>query len=112
MKTKTIKVQAAQGDVLFRKRAQPIPADATKQKRGEIIVAHSETGHHHVAQGPALQFFTSKDPLISFLRVPKHADIVHKRDFDTHEGFRLDAGDWDVVRQREWTPEGLRRVED
>ncbi len=99
---KTVTTQAFQGDVMFRKRATAIPAEASKAPEGkEIVVAHSETGHHHVAEGAGLQFFTSQDPRIMFLRVEDHADIVHKRDYHTHETIRLDKGDWDIVRQRE-----------
>jgi len=102
---KNVTIQAFQGDVMFRKRTAPIPTDAKQQATEEIIVAHSETGHHHVAEA-------TMDPRLSFLSVPKYADIVHKRDFDTHETIRLDAGDWDVVRQKEWFPEGVRTVAD
>lgn len=96
---KIVTTQAFQGDVMFRK-ATGIPTGATRRD-GEIIVAHSETGHHHVAEGANLQFFMTLDPRIAFLRVPDFADIVHKRDFHTHETIRLDKGDWEVVRQRE-----------
>jgi hypothetical protein len=48
----TVKTIGAQGDVLFRRVAK-IPDNATLQQRhGAIVVAHSETGHHHVIASP------------------------------------------------------------
>lgn len=111
---KNVTSQAFQGDVMFRKRVEPIPVDARLQPSPAdgIVVAHSETGHHHVAEGRDLSTFSTTDPRFSFLRVPEFANIIHRRDFDTHEPLRLDAGDWDVVRQREHRPEGWQTVAD
>lgn len=109
------KKMAAQGDVLFR-RVDKLPDGAKESKRAkEVTVAHSETGHDHVAVsvGEWLQFFAHPtDLLVSYLRVDTKADVIHKREFDTHETIRLDAGIWEIRRQREWAPEGWRRVED
>ena len=108
---KIVTSQAFQGDVMFRKRTEALPSNALKRPdAGEIVVAHSETGHHHVAQGPDISIFAfGHDPLRSILRVPTKADVVHRRDFDTHEALQLDAGDWDVVRQREYVGEEITR---
>lgn len=118
---KSIKNSAAQGDVIFRRVAK-IPDGAVEQsKKGGIIVAHSETGHHHIAEPAidgAVTLFSTQDPLVSYLRVSgEHTDIVHHRPYDTHETLRLlsdGAGEtiWEIGRQREYTPEGWRRVED
>ncbi len=111
---KTIENQGAQGDVLFR-RIEKVPAGATEQPRGKggLIVAHSETGHHHVIPDAGVAHFSnSKDALVSYLQVDTSADVVHLRAFDTHETLRLGAGAWEVRRQREHAPEGWRRVED
>jgi hypothetical protein len=110
---KTITTMAAQGDVMFRKVAS-IPSDAKEMKKGDqIVVGHSETGHHHVAVGDWLRWFQHpSDPTVAYLQVDTKADIVHHRDFDTHETVRLDAGNWEIRRQREWSPEGWRMVQD
>jgi hypothetical protein len=112
---KTIKKLGAQGDVLFR-RIDKLPADAVEQKRnGAVVVAHSETGHHHEVETLAVRHFerATRDPMICFLAVDgEFADVVHKRPFDTHETMRLTPGFWEVRRQEEYTPEGWRRVED
>lgn len=112
---KIIEKQGAQGDVLFR-RIKEIPPGLTEKPREKhgIVVAHSETGHHHIIPDAAVAHFmdTKGNGLISYLRVDTSADVVHLRPFDTHETIRLGAGAWEVRRQREYTPEGWRRVED
>jgi hypothetical protein len=106
---------AAQGDVLFR-RVENLPSGVVERARhGTIIVAHSETGHHHGIDDPSVRFFEmlTRDPMVCFLSVDgDFADVVHARPHDTHETLRLSRGHWEVRRQREWTPEGWRRVED
>lgn len=107
---KTVKQLAAQGDVMFR-RVDAVPKGLVADQPGEVVVAHSETGHHHVVEGKLVKLFR-KDPMICYLSLGADADVVHKRPFDTHETLRLGKGIWEVRRQREHTPEGWRRVED
>lgn len=119
---KSISKIGAQGDVLFR-RVDALPPNAAEVPRnGPIVVAHSETGHHHTVDHKALRHFeVPGDPLVCYLRmddgieIDGGADVVHHRSWDTHETMRLlgEAGAiWEVRRQREWSPEGWRRVED
>lgn len=111
---KTIERIAFQGDVCF-VRVAAIPSDATEQSRtGPLVVAHSETGHHHTIDGEARLFAAAeRDPLVCYLQIDgAFADAVHHRSWDTHETIRLDRGAYKVVRQREYTPEGWRRVLD
>jgi hypothetical protein len=104
-----------QGDVAFI-RVKKLPSDVVEQpQEGLVIVAHSETGHHHaIAQGEAkLLEKIQRDPLTCYLQIDgEFADVVHHREHDTHETVRLLHGLWEVRRQEEWTPEGMRRVED
>lgn len=119
---KDISKIGAQGDVLFR-RVSAVPAGAVEVVRnGPLVVAHSETGHHHAIECKALSYFeVPGQSLVSYLRFEDGletvggVDVVHHRPWDTHETMRLlgKPGDvWEVRRQREWTPEGWRRVED
>ena len=118
---KEIKDMAAQGDCLFR-RVSAIPAGAVEvPRKGPIIVAHSETGHHHAIESVFVrQYDVPGNSLVSYLQMDvgltdAGADVVHHRPWDTHETLRLlgKPGDvWEVRRQREWSPEGWRRVED
>lgn len=110
-----IKKMAAQGDVLFR-RISRLPDGVVEQPRkGALVVAHSETGHHHSIHDLEVKLFerAERDPMICYLSVGGTcAEVVHHRPHDTHKTIGLIGGIWEVRRQREWTPEGLRRVED
>jgi hypothetical protein len=116
---KTFKKQAAQGDLLIRRvdliptTAKPSPADG-----GHYILSHSETGHHHViADRPDIKVYSTDDPLVSYLEVIEATDqaealIEHLRSYDTHESIAVTPGKYELRRQREYTPEGWRRVAD
>jgi hypothetical protein len=113
---KEIKSAGAQGDVLFvRINDSEMPSDAKPvQSTDRIIIAHSDNGHHHVVQAESAQLHeVPGDQFTRYLRVASaFADVVHQRPFDTHETVRLSQGTWMVRRQREYTPDGFRRVED
>lgn len=114
-----IQNMAAQGDVLFR-RVASLPAEARAQPRnGPLVVAHSETGHHHVIDSPDAQLFASENPFICYLRLETpFVDVVHQRSFHTHVTLRLlghpdgKPSYFEVRRQREHSPDGDRQVED
>lgn len=111
---KTVNVMAAQGDILLRKVAT-LPEGVTERPAtgGRHVVAHSETGHDHYLEAPGVTFYTSKDPLVGYLRIDgAWGDVLHARSFDTHETLRLTPGVWEVRRQREMTPEGWAQVTD
>jgi hypothetical protein len=106
---------AAQGDVLFR-RVDALPAHATRQRRnGPLVVAHSETGHHHVIHSPDVEFYRGADPLVCFLRFEcAFVEVAHLRAFHTHETLRLLGGEsvatcFEVRRQREHVPEAWKQ---
>ena len=103
----------AQGDLIIR-RVKKLPPEAKPEERkSRLVLAHSETGHHHAIDEDGCVRYSYKDPLVCYLRIDaEHADLVHHRPFDTHETIRLLKGTYEVRRQREWTPEGWRRVED
>lgn len=116
---KTFKNQAAQGDLLIRRiNALPGGAKPVAAEKGHFVVAHSETGHNHViAARPNVALFTTGDPMVSYLQVVEATDatetlLEHLRSYDTHETISIPPGVYEVRRQREYTPEGWRRVED
>lgn len=120
---KTIKDRGAQGDVMFR-RIATLPDDAVPVPPATAahIVTHSETGHHHVVQDMTCGLYSHpKSALIGYLQLGDGcaeiggADVIHQRPWDTHEVLRLlgQPGDiFEIRRQREWAPEGWRRVQD
>lgn len=113
--TKQFNKMAAQGDVMFIK-VDSIPNGLKKHapENGKIIVTHSETGHHHVIDaGAAEMLIDETNEFIAYLKINKDCQIDHLRDHHTHESIAFNAGDLiEVRRQREYTPEGLRRAQD
>ena len=115
---KTFKTMCAQGDVLFRKQdalpkgAKPVAAI------NRVVLAHSETGHDHVmvldnvGGAPAVEHFSTDNPLVSWIRVNRPTALEHLRPYDTHEPIMFGPGVYEVRRQREYTAEGFRRVAD
>ena len=117
---KTFQKMAAQGDVCFVRRDKlPSGLVPTAPVDGRIIVTHSETGDGHVmvldraADTPAVRMYSdAKNPLIAWLEVNRPTALEHMRPHDTHAPILFGPGIYEVRRQREYTPEGFRRVED
>lgn len=113
---KTFSKQAAQGDLLL-VRVEGLPAglERVEAEGGGYVVAHSETGHHHtVFAAPGVEYYrVPTDPMTCYLSVGgAGVELVHHRPHDTHESIQLSGGTYLLRRQREWTPEGLRMVQD
>lgn len=120
---KTAQRMAAQGDVLFRT-VPKVPKGFTEvPRKGPAVVAHSETGHHHVVEDQTARLFEAPgNSLVAYLQLGSISepmgggcDVLHQRPFDTHETLRLLGmpGDvWEIRKQREHAPEGWRRVQD
>jgi hypothetical protein len=111
---KTFEKTCAQGDVYI-ERIDTLPAGtvAVAPENGKLIVTHSETGHHHVMNADAVTMHRLPNSIMDcFLVVEKPAALEHLRPHDTHETIGLAPGVYKVRRQREYTPEGFRRVED
>lgn len=111
---KTFDKCAAQGDILIIK-IESLPDDVIKNKpdNNKHIVAHSETGHHHTIKSHGVDFYNAaNDSMIMYLVVKEQAELIHNRSFDTHESISFAPGIYEVRRQREYIPNGWRRVED
>lgn len=111
---KTITTMGAQGDLLLR-RVEDAPTGTPREpEAGRHVLAHSETGHHHWIKAiPGAEVWDHPtDPLVAYLRLSEATDLIHARPWDTHETLHVPAGTWEVRRQREYTPDGWRRVED
>lgn len=117
---KTFTKSAAQGDVCFVRRDRlPEGLQHVSAVDGRIVVTHSETGHDHVMEldaedeAPAVRMYADREnPLIAWLEVNRPTALEHCREFDTHEPILFNPGVYEVRRQREYTPEGFRRVVD
>jgi hypothetical protein len=103
-----------QGDVCIY-RVSEIPTHATKvvAEDGTFVIAHSETGHHHIVNERGAQLLIDHtNTFIAWLDVAEPTVLEHLRSFDTHEPYRLEPGKYEIRRQREHTPEGWRRAAD
>jgi hypothetical protein len=104
-----------QGDVSFT-RIDKIPEGLKRlePENGHLIVAHSETGHHHafLMNDDVEVLEDPNDPLVAYLDVKAPVDLDHHRQYDTHTTVRFDPGLYKINRQKEHTPEGWRRVAD
>lgn len=101
-----------QGDVLIVP-VDSIPESAKPVKRdnGRVVLAYGEvTGHAHALRERRVQLLSengSRD--ICYLRVScPEAFLRHEE----HREIRLPAGNYKIVRQREYTPEAIRNVAD
>lgn len=106
---------AIQGDIaICNIGSLPPNVTAVKPENNIYILAHSETGHHHVVPATNTQVFADLDnELISYLVVEEDdIKLTHNRTYDTHETISFDVGVYRINRQREYTPEGYRRVAD
>lgn len=117
MNRRDITLSGCQGDVgFFRVDSVPDGFAPAKPEAGKHIIAHSETGHHHVVDASDAIRFEGADPLRAYLKLESDcADVVHLRSFDTHGTVSLGGGKgaiWEVRRQREWDPAGERRAAD
>lgn len=92
-----------------------------KLENDQLILGHSETGHHHVLEcvKPNVHISKAAQALIDAandtfveLRLLEDCKLVHQRGTDTHAGFVLPAGDYIRGIREEQFPEGWRRVAD
>ncbi len=113
--TKTVTARPSfQGDLCIR-RIAALPPGLTPMRAegGVFILAHSETGHHHVVQERAARVFIDQtNAFIAYLQALAPTELEHLRSFDTHEPLLLEPGVYEVRRQREHVPEGWRRAAD
>jgi hypothetical protein len=92
-----------QGDVLITRIAR-LP-EGMNERQSKIILAGEGTRHaHRLLQGRVLE--DERGAL--FLEVLQHTHVVHEE----HNPLTLEPGYYQIIRQREYTPEAIRNVED
>ena len=106
----------AQGDLLLRK-CVTLPKEGLSErgpKNGAFILAHSETGHHHLMEAEGVKVYDSPDPFVSYMEVfaPKGVEVKHLRDWDTHEAVQVPRGTYEIRNQVQKSPTGWQRVAD
>lgn len=111
---RTFNTTCAQGDVYIHKiDSLPKGVVPVPPENGRLIVAHSETGHHHVMLAERTKMYRLPDSIMDIFLTVERGDVLeHLRPHDTHEPIAFGPGTYRVRRQREYTPKGFRRVED
>lgn len=102
-------MQFRQGDVmLVRVDSIPKTAQRAPAKNGRVILAEGEaTGHSHSIDASKAALFIDKNEQM-FLLAQDGCTLVHQE----HASINIDSGSYQVVRQREYEPEGIRNVMD
>jgi hypothetical protein len=108
----TKKQQYRQGDVLI-ERVSSLPKKLTKiaREHGRLILAHGEvTGHAHAISARNADLYSAVDAGdVTFLEI-REAMVALQH--DEHATINLPPGSYIVRRQREYSPEEIRRVAD
>lgn len=99
-----------QGDVLIKKVAS-MPADVKPvdfSKEGKVVLAYGEvTGHSH-ALGLSFASMFATESGSRFIEVKEGAQLVHEE----HATIIPEPGVYEVIQQREYSPEAIRNVQD
>lgn len=114
---RTFKNYAAQGEAFIRRIEKAEGNEVAPESNGQHIIAHSETGHHHVMNAANVTVLERTKDVpqgmkILNLIVDEPTALDHLRPTDTHDPIMFDPGHYEVRLQREYTPEGYRRVQD
>jgi hypothetical protein len=97
--------QYRQGDVYF-KEVKSIPAGGKVRKSGHILEGEV-TGHiHRIAELEAAEVLDCGEQMFLSVTAEGGVSIVH----EDHKTLDLPTGNYEVVRQREYSPEAIRNV--
>lgn len=101
------RVSYRQGDVLIR-RIDSLPKQKAVKRTSGVLVEGESTGHaHRVAELEKAEVLEIQNGL--YLHVGEEGvRIVHEE----HGDITLPPGDYEVIRQREYSPEAIRNVAD
>jgi hypothetical protein len=99
--------QFRQGDVLVQSTTENIEGEEVARENGKIVLAHGEaTGHCHAIASPSAKLFQGSGK--RFLSVAKTVTLEHQE----HDKITIPPGNYEVIRQREYSPEAIRNVAD
>lgn len=104
-----------QGDVLIRAIADTeVPAELkpVERDRGRVVLAYGEvTGHAHAITAPGARLFREPkaEKSRTFLRIVKTDALLRHEE---HAPVKLAPGAYEIIHQREYTPEEIRNVAD
>lgn len=102
-----------QGDVLVKRiKALPKNLKPAEPENGRFVLAHGEaTGHHHsFAISDRVAMFREDGSGGGLFLTVTGAPVALEH--QEHTALSVEPGHYEVVRQREYHPEAIRRVED
>lgn len=105
----------AQGDLTFVPTNEDVPEGAVllEPEDGSVMLAHSESGHHHVLEAPPTVAEVRRMGERLWLTIKQETQVRHvKTGDDAHLPIVIPPGRYRVHRGREMTPEGWARVTD
>ena len=97
-----------QGDVLIIPvRSIPEKLDPIDSEDGRVVLAHGEvTGHAHAIWAEGAALFRDPKLMAVFMRVSGDAPVALEH--EDHDSIMIPPGKYQVVRQREYSPEAVR----
>lgn len=103
---------ARQGDVLIVGiKAIPKAVEPVARENGRIILAHGEaTGHAHAIKDQRAALF--RDPKLAAIFMHVSGDGPVALEHDEHDTITIPPGNYQVVRQVEYSPTEIKNVAD
>lgn len=89
------------GEILLVPCAEPAAA-VVAESATEVVVGHSETGHHHVLECPVPIEVIRRDG--TFVRLAEPGMLVQRKETDRHRDLPVAAGCYEVVRKSGYEP--------
>ncbi len=91
----------------------PVTEKVKGAEHNMFIVAHSETGHHHVLESKK-PFVVSEEDMQFLIELFEPAQLVHKKTIDKHKTLPVPAGKYKVIYKTEYNPfeQVIQRVQD
>jgi hypothetical protein len=97
-----------QGDVLVVEISEPISVEAKVIEKDTLTLALGEaTGHSHQIMSEGAVMYAVGENL-RLMKLKKPAKLVHQE----HTAIELPAGNYQIIRQREYTPRRIVNVAD
>lgn len=98
MKTKTVKTNWQQGDVVGRKLAAMPDGEQKIVSKLRCVLAHGESGHTHIVESDDAELVQIGERML--LKLEKSATVQHEE----HGAIKLSPGIWEIGRVKEFDP--------
>ena len=101
-----------QGDVLIVPvKALPKNLEPVDREQGRVVLAHGEvTGHAHAIKDQKAALFRDTKLAAIFMNVSADGPVALEH--EEHATIHIPPGNYQVIRQREYSPEAIRNVAD